>query len=121
MPTSVINLAAGFVIRPFLTYLTDCWNERRFQDFKKKLLTIMAVIGGLHGAGCGRDRSTWQTGAGASGMGSWRVLQRKADGALAGLHYDRAGRRLLCGTESLLLRSGHFTETEADSSAFTWC
>ncbi len=47
MPTSVINLAAGFVIRPFLTYLTDCWNERRFQDFKKKLLTIMAVIGGL--------------------------------------------------------------------------
>ncbi len=47
MPTSVINLAAGFVIRPFLTYLTDCWNERRFSDFQKKLLTIMAIIGGL--------------------------------------------------------------------------
>ncbi len=47
MPTSVINLAAGFVIRPFLTYLTDCWNEQRFADFKKKLLTIMAIIGGL--------------------------------------------------------------------------
>lgn len=47
MPTSVINLAAGFVIRPFLTYLTDCWNEHRFSDFKKKLLTFMAVIGGL--------------------------------------------------------------------------
>ena len=47
MPTSVINLAAGFVIRPFLTYLTDCWNEHRFSDFKKKLLTIMAVIGCL--------------------------------------------------------------------------
>ena len=47
MPTSVINLAAGFVIRPFLTYLTDCWNEHRFSDFKKKLFTIMAVIGGL--------------------------------------------------------------------------
>ena len=47
MPTSVINLAAGFVIRPFLTYLTDCWNEHRFSDFKKKLLIIMAVIGGL--------------------------------------------------------------------------
>ena len=47
MPTSVINLAAGFVIRPFLTYLTDCWNEHRFSDFKKNLLTIMAVIGGL--------------------------------------------------------------------------
>ena len=47
MPTSVIDLAAGFVIRPFLTYLTDCWNEHRFSDFKKKLLTIMAVIGGL--------------------------------------------------------------------------
>lgn len=47
MPTSIINLAAGFVIRPFLTYLTDCWNEHRFSDFKKKLLTIMAIIGGL--------------------------------------------------------------------------
>ena len=47
MPTSVINLAAGFVIRPFLTYLTDCWNEHRYSDFKKKLLTIMSVIGGL--------------------------------------------------------------------------
>ncbi len=47
MPTSVINLAAGFVIRPFLTYLTDCWNEHRYLDFKKKLLSIMAIIGGL--------------------------------------------------------------------------
>ena len=47
MPTSVINLAAGFVIRPYLTYLTDCWNAHRFSDFSKKLLTIMAVIGGL--------------------------------------------------------------------------
>lgn len=47
MPTSIINLAAGFVIRPFLTCLTDCWTERRFDDFAKKLLQISAVIGGL--------------------------------------------------------------------------
>ena len=47
MPTSIINLAAGFVIRPFLTYLTVCWTEHRFGDFAKKLLRISAVIGGL--------------------------------------------------------------------------
>ena len=37
MPTSVINLAAGFVIRPFLTSLTDCWNNQRFSEFTQKL------------------------------------------------------------------------------------
>lgn len=47
MPTSVINLAAGFVIRPFLTYLTDCWNERRFGDLARKLRQLTAVICGL--------------------------------------------------------------------------
>ncbi|HIT63372.1 MAG TPA: lipopolysaccharide biosynthesis protein [Candidatus Ventrimonas merdavium] len=47
MPTSVINLAAGFVIRPFLTSLTYLWNERRFSEFSGKLLRITAVIGGL--------------------------------------------------------------------------
>lgn len=32
MPTSVINLAAGFVIRPVLTYLTDDWNQGRYPE-----------------------------------------------------------------------------------------
>lgn len=45
MPTSVINLAAGFVIRPFLTYLTVCWNEGRFRDFAKKMRQLSIVIG----------------------------------------------------------------------------
>ena len=45
MPTSIINLAAGFVIRPFLTALTDYWNERRFPEFSAKLIRISMVIG----------------------------------------------------------------------------
>lgn len=47
MPTSVINLAAGFVIRPVLTGLTDMWNGKRFDDFAKKLLGISRIIGAL--------------------------------------------------------------------------
>ena len=47
MPTSVINLAAGFVIRPFLTSLTDCWNNQRFSEFTQKLRRLTAVIAAL--------------------------------------------------------------------------
>lgn len=47
MPTSVINLAAGFVIRPFLTSLTYFWNNHRFTEFAGKLKRLTAVIGGL--------------------------------------------------------------------------
>lgn len=47
MPTSVINLVAGFVIRPFLTSLTEFWNHNRFQEFKSQLFQIICVILGL--------------------------------------------------------------------------
>ncbi len=47
MPTSMINLAAGFVIRPILTYLTQYWNERSLQTFHKALGKLSAVISGL--------------------------------------------------------------------------
>lgn len=47
MPTSVINLAAGFVIRPFLTYLTEYWKEKRYGDFTGMLKKLSLVIGGL--------------------------------------------------------------------------
>lgn len=47
MPTSVINLAAGFVIRPFLTYLTIRWTEQKFEEFAGKLVQLSAVISGL--------------------------------------------------------------------------
>ena len=47
MPTSVINLVAGFVIRPFLTPLTEYWNRRRFKDFKNMVGKIGLVILGL--------------------------------------------------------------------------
>lgn len=44
MPTSVINLVAGFVIRPFLTSLTEFWNHNRFSEFKHQLFQISCVI-----------------------------------------------------------------------------
>ncbi|MCI9359808.1 MAG: lipopolysaccharide biosynthesis protein [Hungatella sp.] len=47
MPTSMINLAAGFVIRPVLTCLTDDWNQKKFQKFTRLLLKISGMIGGL--------------------------------------------------------------------------
>lgn len=47
MPTSVINLAAGFVIRPFLTYLTEYWTKKRYGDFTKMLKKLTFIISGL--------------------------------------------------------------------------
>lgn len=50
MPTSVINLAAGFVIRPVLTYLTDDWNQGRYPEFVrmlKRISLLIAALGGL--------------------------------------------------------------------------
>ena len=47
MPTSVIYLAANFVIRPFLTRLTECWETRNFDGFLKIRRQIAAVIGAL--------------------------------------------------------------------------
>ncbi|GLC82454.1 lipopolysaccharide biosynthesis protein [Lacrimispora brassicae] len=47
MPTSVINLAANFVIRPFLTRMSYQWEEKNFQEFKsglKKLTGIIALL-----------------------------------------------------------------------------
>ena len=47
MPTSVINLAANFVIRPFLTRLSVLWEEKRlsgFSDVLKKLTGIIVVL-----------------------------------------------------------------------------
>ncbi len=47
MPTSVINLAAGFVIRPVLTHLTEYWEKRRYGKFIKMLWGISGLIGAL--------------------------------------------------------------------------
>ena len=54
MPTSVINLAANFVIRPFLTKLSYLWEERSYHGFVREIsklsgvilvLTVIALIG----------------------------------------------------------------------------
>lgn len=47
MPTSVIYLAANFVIRPFLTRMTDLWDQKRFSEFKRQLSVIGGIILGL--------------------------------------------------------------------------
>ena len=47
MPTSVIYLAANFVIRPFLTKLTACWDGGDWDGFSRVRRRIGLVIGGL--------------------------------------------------------------------------
>ena len=53
MPTSVINLAANFVIRPFLTKMSYQWEERKFDEFTSDLKKMMAIIGFLTAAALG--------------------------------------------------------------------
>jgi len=47
MPTSVINLVAGFVIRPFLTRMTKQWNDRDFSALKSQIVRLGGMIAGL--------------------------------------------------------------------------
>ena len=44
MPTSVINLAANFVIRPFLTKMSYQWEERNFVEFRAGLKKLSGII-----------------------------------------------------------------------------
>lgn len=44
MPTSVINLAANFVIRPYLTLMSNQWEERNFSGFLKELRKLSGII-----------------------------------------------------------------------------
>lgn len=44
MPTSVINLAANFVIRPFLTKLSYQWEERKFGELVRDLKKLIRII-----------------------------------------------------------------------------
>lgn len=47
MPTSIINLAANFVIRPFLTSMSYQWEEGQFPEFAagiKKLMRIIIIL-----------------------------------------------------------------------------
>lgn len=44
MPTSVINLAANFVIRPFLTKMSYQWEEKKFDEFTRDLKRLVAII-----------------------------------------------------------------------------
>ncbi len=55
MPTSVIYLVANFVIRPFLTRLTMCWNRgsrKGFRDILKRISLIILGLSALATGGC---------------------------------------------------------------------
>ncbi|MCR5371691.1 MAG: lipopolysaccharide biosynthesis protein [Clostridium sp.] len=47
MPTNVINLVAGFVIRPYVTIMSDDWSAGRLADFRNVVRRISAIILGL--------------------------------------------------------------------------
>ena len=47
MPTSVINLVAGFVIRPYITKLSLVWENREFANFAQVVGRLAAFIAGL--------------------------------------------------------------------------
>ena len=44
MPTSVINLVAGFVIRPYMTKLAFTWENSRLKQFVKIIGRLSAII-----------------------------------------------------------------------------
>ena len=112
MPTSVINLAAGFVIRPFLTSLTDCWNNQRFF----RVYAEASAADGSHRSAlhsCGRGNfDSGPSSAVCTGMDSGASVCRKADALFGGICSDCAGRRLLCAFKSLLLRFGNHAPAE---------
>lgn len=47
MPTSVINLVAGFVIRPYITKLSLQWENRQFPQFAGVVRRLAAIIAAL--------------------------------------------------------------------------
>lgn len=47
MPTSVINLVAGFVIRPYMTKLAFAWEMNRTGQFKKVIGRLAMIIAAL--------------------------------------------------------------------------
>ena len=40
-------MVANFIIRPFLTRLTALWDGKRISDFKRELLKLALMVGGL--------------------------------------------------------------------------
>jgi hypothetical protein len=47
MPISVINLVTTFIVRPYLTSLSNMWSEHNYKEYKKMILKLCIVIAGL--------------------------------------------------------------------------
>ena len=109
MPTSVIYMVANFVIRPYLTTLTNLWTEEKIAEFKKTLVRIAAVILGLTCSGrytCFRKMGTFHYGA------SYGRRKGNVDRLFWGICRDRPWRRFLCTGKSDVLRTGDHAKAE---------
>ena len=110
MPTSVIYMVANFVIRPYLTTLTNLWTEEKIAEFKKTLVRIAAVILGL----------TVLAVAGTLVLGKWalsimELLMGGEKGTLTvyfGALQGSSLRRFLCTGKSDVLRTGDHAKAE---------
>jgi O-antigen/teichoic acid export membrane protein len=96
MPTSVINLAANFVIRPFLTKMAIQWEEGRFHDLAGDLRKLMGIILFLTVIALA---GAWVLGVPVLGAISNVDLVPYKSGLMM------IGRRFLCSDESVLLCS----------------
>jgi len=47
MPISVINLVTTFIVRPYLTSLSNMWSEQNYKEYKKMILKLCMIIAGL--------------------------------------------------------------------------
>ena len=74
IPTSVINLMAGFVIRPVLTTLSKLYDDKDIKAFKgivikiALLIAVMTVAGMLAAAAIGIPVLSWLLGSSAGAM-----------------------------------------------------
>ena len=109
MPTSVINLVAGFVIRPYLTKLAVDWETGHLKAFRKIIRNLALIIAALTVLAVG----------GAWHSGDQPAVPEPAGGAFhlpcgTGTHHPR--RSTECVHEPVLLFAHNYAETEVHHS-----
>ena len=117
MPTSVINLVAGFVIRPYITKLSDQWERNALPEFAGtvgRLAAIIAALTALAVGGCLDSRNP----------GPLNIISEDcvyAAGMPPGADVYHSGRRVQCVCESVLLCTHHYAGAETNFSGLCRC